>query len=79
MSQQKKYWDAIIEQYKASGLSQTAFCKQNELSYNQFQYRWYLHNHAEKVKPKLAKHQDDSITHVFESVNISVIFRIVVA
>lgn len=50
MSQQNEYWDAIIEQYKASGLSQPDFCKQKELSCNQFQYRWYLHNRAEKAK-----------------------------
>ena len=50
MSQRNKYWDAIIEQYKVSGLSQPAFCKHNELSYNQFQYRWYLHNRMKKVK-----------------------------
>jgi hypothetical protein len=36
MSQCKKYWDAIIEQYKLSGLLQPAFCKQHELSYNHF-------------------------------------------
>ena len=59
MSQQNKNWDFIIEQYKVSGLSQPAFCKENELSYNQFQYRWYQHNRAEKAKARLAIRQHE--------------------
>lgn len=72
MSQRNKYWDAIIEQYKASGLSQPAFCKQNELSCNQFQYRWYQHNCAEKAKAKLALRQNSASFNDFESVTISI-------
>lgn len=49
MSEQNKYWDPIIEEYKASGLSQPAFCKQNGLSLNQFQYRWSQHNLARRA------------------------------
>lgn len=71
MSQRNKYWDGIIEQYKASGLSQPAFCKQNELSCNQFQYRWYQHNCAEKAKAKLAMRQNSASLNDFESVTIS--------
>lgn len=69
MSQQNKYWDAVIEQYKASGLSQPDFCKQNELSCNQFQYRWYLHNRAEKTKVGVL--DNASSLSDFESVTIS--------
>jgi hypothetical protein len=72
MSQRNKYWDAIIEQYKASGLSQLSFCKQNELSCNQFQYRWYLHNRAEKAKAKLTVRENSSSLNAFESVTISI-------
>jgi len=72
MSQQSKSWDTIIEQYKASGLSQPAFCKQNELSYNQFQYRWYLYNRTESAKSKLIRHQNGASNHAFESVSISI-------
>jgi hypothetical protein len=71
MSQQNKYWDAIIDQYKASGLSQPDFCKQNELSCNQFQYRWYQHNCAEKAKAKLATRENSASLSDFESVTIS--------
>jgi hypothetical protein len=72
MSQRNKYWNAIIEQYKASGLTQPDFCKQNELSCNQFQYRWYQHNSAEKAKAKLAMRQNSESLNDFESVTISI-------
>jgi hypothetical protein len=70
MSQRNKYWDAIIEQYKVSGLSQPAFCKQNELSYNQFQYRWYLHKRMEKAK--VGALDKSSSFSDFEPVTISI-------
>lgn len=72
MSQQNKYWDGIIQQYKASGLSRPAFCKENELSYNQFQYRWYQHNCAEKANANSAISQDSRALNDFESVTISI-------
>ena len=72
MSQQNKYWDDIIEQYKARGLSQPAFCKENKLSYNQFQYRWYQHNCAEKAKASSAIRQDSRALNGFESVTIPI-------
>lgn len=70
MSQRNKYWTGVIEQYKMSGLSQPAFCKDNELSWNQFQYRWSLHNRAEKAKAESTMHRDINKTHAFESVSI---------
>lgn len=70
MSQHTKYWDAIIEQYKLSGLSQPVFCKQNELSYNQFQYRWYLHNRTKKANIGIPD-KNASLSD-FESVTISI-------
>lgn len=71
MSKQIKYWDDIIDQYRASGLSQLAFCKQNELSINQFRYRWYLDNLAEKVKAKTVVLEKTSLLNTFESVIIA--------
>jgi len=68
MSSQKQYWSSIIERYKISGLSQREFCKRNELSFNQFQYRWYQHNLALKSKPVTPPHPSSS---AFESVTIS--------
>lgn len=68
MSSQKQYWSSIIERYKASSLSQPEFCKRNELSFNQFQYRWYQHNLA--LKSKLVKPAPPSRS-AFESVSIS--------
>ena len=47
---QKAYWDGVFERYKASGLSQLEFCRQNDLSHNQFQYRWYERNKALKAQ-----------------------------
>jgi hypothetical protein len=74
MSQRNKYWDAIIEQYKASGLSQPAFCNQNDLSCNQFHYRWSLYNRAEKAKDKLVVRENSSSLADFESVRLSIPF-----
>lgn len=53
MSKQDQNWKALIEGYKVSGLSQPDFCKQNNVSYNQFQYRWYLHNKEKKALSRL--------------------------
>lgn len=68
MSSQRQYWSSIIERYKNSGLSQPEFCKRNELSFNQFQYRWYQHNLVLKSKPVTPNHPP---SNVFESVTIS--------
>ena len=70
MSKQISYWESIIAEYKVSGLSQPAFCKQNGLSCNQFQYRWSQHNLAklEKAKPFIL--EKNSIANSFESVSI---------
>lgn len=54
MSNQSNYWATIIERYKSSGLSQPEFCKQHELSWNQFQYRWNRYNSAAKSKARIA-------------------------
>ena len=44
------YWAEIFIRYKASGLSQPAFCKANNLSNNKFHYRWSEHNKALKAQ-----------------------------
>lgn len=46
----KAYWEEVLERYKASGLSQPEFCRQNNLSNNQFQYRWCEHNKVLKTQ-----------------------------
>ena len=71
MSQRNEYWDTIIEQYKVSGLSQPAFCKQNELSCNQFQYRWYLYNLAKRAKKDPSTFENNCGAHLFEPVTIA--------
>lgn len=70
MSKQINDWESIIADYKVSGLSQPAFCKQNGLSYNQFQYRWSQHNLAKLTKAKPFIFENNSITSSFESVRI---------
>ncbi|MDR3490881.1 MAG: hypothetical protein P4M12_02415 [Gammaproteobacteria bacterium] len=70
MTEKINYWESIIAEYKVSGLTQPAFCKQNGLSYNQFQYRWSQHNLAklERAQPFIL--ENNSITNAFESVCI---------
>lgn len=70
MLEKIKYWESIIAEYKASGLSQPAFCKQNGLSCNQFQYRWSQHNLAKPEKAKPFVFENNPIANSFESVNI---------
>ena len=71
MSKEIKNWDAIIDEYKRSGLSQPDFCKTNELSYNQFQYRWYQHNLAKRAKAQQSILENNSTMNTFESVTIT--------
>lgn len=66
MSTQKIYWEEIFNRYKASGLSQPEFCKQNNLSNNQFQYRWYERNKA--LKAQASPEQFESISVISTSV-----------
>lgn len=69
MSGQKQYWEEILERYKVSGLSQMGFCKQNELSWNQFKYRWYQHNL--ELKAKAATSTSSSSRALFEPVMLA--------
>jgi len=59
MSELIQYWETIIDEYRASGLSQPVFCKQNGLSLNQFHYRWerrakFLDQFFEKLRYKIS-------------------------
>ena len=54
-------WEEIFVQYKASGLSQLAFCRANNLSNNQFHYRWYEYNKALKA---------EAVSTGFESISV---------
>ena len=74
MSKEIKKWDAIFEEYKGSGLSQRVFCKRKGLSYNQFQYRWYQHNLAKRVKTKRPIVDNNSAMSAFEPVRITSLF-----
>jgi hypothetical protein len=60
MSKHKIDWEDVFSRYKASSLSQSAFCKQNNLSNNQFQYRWYERNKA--LKAHASPEQFESIS-----------------
>ena len=71
MSEQINYWESIIAEYKVSGLSQPAFCKQNGLSCNQFQYRWYQHNLAKRAKKTPFTFENNCVANSFESVTIA--------
>ena len=71
MSELIQYWETIIEEYRASGLSQPAFCKQNGLSLNQFQYRWSQHNLAGRAKTKPFILGNNAIGNSFEPVTIA--------
>lgn len=71
MQEQIKYWDAIIKEYKASGLSQPAFCKQNGLSLNQFHYRWAQHNLAKQAEKKTFILDNNAVVNSFEPITIT--------
>ena len=70
MSNQTNYWETIIERYKSSGLSQPEFCKQQGLSWNQFQYRWNRHNLGLKSKSRIAALQTKTRS-AFEAITIA--------
>lgn len=71
MSEQINYWNLIINQYIASELSQPAFCKQNGLSLNQFQYRWAQYNLSKRVKSKPHILEANAVASSFESITIT--------
>ena len=71
MPNQQQHWNEIIERYQASGLSQPEFCKQNELSCNQFQYRWYQHNLALKAKARASISSNEPPKNLFEPITIT--------
>lgn len=71
MSEQIEYWALIIEEYKSSGLTHPAFCKQNGLSLNQFQYRWSQHLLAKRAKTKSYTPENNAVENSFEPVTIT--------
>ena len=46
-------WINIIKQCKASGMAQAAYCKENEINYNQFLYQKSKLSVREKASSKL--------------------------
>ena len=71
MSELIQYWETIIDEYRASGLSQPVFCKQNGLSLNQFHYRWSQHNLARRAKAKPFILKNNAVGNLFEPVTIT--------
>lgn len=77
MSKQKAYWEEVFSRYKASGLSQVEFCKQNNLTNNQFQYRWYERNKALKTQASPERFESISLvstpaTPIASIINLSI-------
>ena len=75
MPHQQQHWNEIIDRYEASGLSQPEFCKQNELSCNQFQYRWYQPNLALKAKALASISSNEPPKKLFEPITITLRIR----
>ena len=70
MSKQNTNWDDIFTRYKASGLTQPAFCKQDNVPFNKFQYRWSKKTQIAKVDSK-PNQKRISIENSFEPITIS--------
>ena len=72
MSKQRVNWDDIFSRYKASGLTQPAFCKQADVPFNKFQYRWSKRIQAAKVSAEAkATRNRKSVENSFEPIIIS--------
>ena len=71
MPKEVKKWNTVIEQYKASGLSQVVFCKEYGISRYQFQYRWSLYNRALKSGDTFERCRDNATLSVFEPITIA--------
>lgn len=56
------YWEEVFIRYKASGLSQPRFCKEHNLSNNQFHYRWHEYNKALKAQSEHSAFESVSVT-----------------
>lgn len=61
MSKQKTNWEEIFSCYEASGLTQSMFCKQNNLSINQFRYRWESRNKGLKTQASSSSFESVSV------------------
>ena len=70
MSRQNTNWEDIFARYKASGLTQTAFCKQDNVAFNKFQYRWSKKTQAAKLGAE-ADVKKKSIKNSFEPITLS--------
>ena len=59
-------WASVIKQWKTSGMSQTAYCKANDINYNQFVYQSSkLSAHAKtssKLLPIKITHPEQVVT-----------------
>ena len=71
MSNQQQYWNEIIDRYKASGLTRPEFCKQNELSWNQFHYRLRLYSQSLKTMSKELTISHPISSDSFEKITIT--------
>lgn len=72
MSKHKANWDDIFSRYQTSGLTQPAFCKEANVPFNKFQYRWSKRTQAMKVSAEAkAISKRNSIENSFEPIIIS--------
>ena len=55
------YWEDIFIRYKSSGQSKPEFCRANNLSQNQFHYRWHEHNKVLKAQTGDSKFESVSL------------------
>ena len=70
MSKQSANWEDIFARYQASGLTQPAFCKQDNVPFNKFQYRWSKKSQASKERVKTGE-KVKSIRNSFEPISLS--------
>ena len=60
MSEKDTYWQKHIDVYLTSGLTQKAFCKQNNIVVDRFKYHYRrLHLKSVKIKPSRGKKQNE--------------------
>ena len=54
-SDKHQYWQAIIEEFKVSGLTQKRFCEDRQLNFRQFKYYRYRVAQPSHSKPDIAE------------------------
>ena len=52
MASEEQDWEKLIEEYKASGMTQRQFTEQRSLNFGKFQYQLYKAQQGKKAEPK---------------------------